>query len=113
MDRRNGQNGTPRVRTRRTISSDSASQFIRFGEPFLPIRGEGQGKGALGGGDGAYAVGRDQPDAGTAVEQVVYVGRTFVGDTEDQLGERDRDGGVDRSEEVVVGQTRRLASGVE
>ena len=67
----------------------------------------------LGGGYGERPVGGDQPDAGTAVEEVVDVGGALVGDAEDQLGERDRDGVGDRREQLVVGEPGDRAGGVE
>ena len=50
----------------------------------------GQLQGAPGQRLGDLAVGGDQPDAGTPLQQVVDVHRALVGHPEDQLGQRDR-----------------------
>ena len=51
---------------------------------------------------GERPVGRDQPDPGTAVQQVVDVRGALVGDAEDQLRQRRGQVRCDRREQLVV-----------
>src|SRR3954451_8753820 len=64
----------------------------------------GDREGAAGGGFGDRPVGRHQPDPRAPVEEVPDVGGPFVGDAEDELGERRRDARTEGRERLLTGQ---------
>ena len=66
-------------------------------------------EGADGEGLDEGAVGGDETDAGTAVEEVGDVGGALVGHPEDQLGQGDRDVGGGGGEQFLIGQPGRRA----